>query len=266
MCAIHGAVRTFSPLARSLGPARNHQQHSASAQGFPAAPQTILGVDESLYAGHSRTWRTHLIFQSQLSCSALWWLRKPFVQAIDFASGFNRSPQLLVRLVALELVKQANVNLFRKPSGVVTLERPSLRSDGCPAAPSRSDEVLRIGCLGHWTRTVDFHRLTPWRANLARTSASKQSVCGLPLRRPSTFRALTARVERLAPYYPPDALAEVDVVMPAVGQPGLQFHRRRSMSDAIAGLKPSVALRTRSLSARWEKYGHIDYLAEARKI
>lgn len=173
-------------------------------KAFQPLFEATLGADESLYAGLSRTWRTHLIFQSQLSGSALWWLRKPFVQAFDFVSGFNRSPQSLVRLVALELVNQANLNLSRKPSGVVTLERPSLRSEGCPADPSRSDEVLRIGCLGHWTRTADFHRLPTWRANLVPTSASKQSVCGLPLQRPLTFRALTARAQRLAPYHLPE--------------------------------------------------------------
>lgn len=98
---------------------------------------------------------------------------------------------------------RANVNLSSRSSGVVTLERSSLRSEGCPTAPSWSDEVLRIGCRGHSTRTVDFHRLPTWRAN---SPDKRFEAIGTwaPGTETLDLSGLDPRPQRLAPYHLPE--------------------------------------------------------------
>jgi glycosyltransferase involved in cell wall biosynthesis len=232
----------------------------------------ILGVDANMYAGLRRSWRTntplHLILHSQLGDSMLWRSRNPIVRAFDFVSVIDRSLQPAIRLVALELgVKEAIADVTGKPgSGVVTLEHPILRSEWCSATAPRS-EMLRIGFLGHSSHTKGFHLF----AEMARKYRQpKRRFEAIGMWAPNTEALDLSGLDRLpergglprADYL--NTLAGVDVVcLPLAGR-AYDFIASGSVSDAIAGLKPLVALHTRTLAAIWERYGPIGYLAQSK--
>jgi glycosyltransferase involved in cell wall biosynthesis len=233
----------------------------------------ILGVDANIYAGLRRTWRAntplHLILHSQLGDSMLWRSRNPIIRAFDFVSVIDRPLQPAIRLVALELgVKEAIADISSKPDrGVVTLEHPILRSEWCPGTASPS-ETLRIGFVGHSSHTKGFHLF----AEMARKYRQpKKRFEAIGIWAPNTEAFDLSGLDRLpergglprAAYL--NALADVDVVcLPLAGR-AYDFIASGSVSDAIAGLKPLVALHTRTLAAIWERYGPIGYLAQSEE-
>ena len=233
----------------------------------------ILGVDANIYAGLRRSWRAntplHLILHSQLGDSMLWRSRNPIIRAFDFVSVIDRPLQPAIRLVALELgVKEAIADITCKPGrGVVTLEHPILRSEWCSGTAPLS-EMLRIGFLGHSSHTKGF----PLFAEMARKYRQpKKRFEAIGLWAPNTEALDLSGLDRLpargglprAAYL--NALAGVDVVcLPLAGR-AYDFIASGSVSDAIAGLKPLVALHTRTLAAIWERYGPIGYLAQSEE-
>lgn len=235
----------------------------------------VLGVDAHLYAGLRRAWRArhtplHLILHSQLGDSVLWRSRNPVTRAFDFVSAIDRPLPPSIRIVALELgVKEAIASISRKPDfGVVTLEHPILRSEWCSSPAPRSDEILRIGFLGHSSRNKGFHLF----AALARQyRAPEKRFEAIGIWAPETETLDLSGLDRLpargglprAEYL--NALAGLDIVcLPLAGR-AYDFIASGSLSDAIAALKPLVALRTRTLAAIWEKYGPLGYLAESEE-
>jgi len=235
----------------------------------------ILGVDANLYAGLRRTWRSkktplHMILHSQLGDSVLWRSRNPVVRAFDFVSVIDRPLPPPIRLVALELgVEEAIAQISGKPGrGVVTLEHPILRSEWRPDIAPRQDETLRIGFVGHSSRTKGFH-LFAEMARKYHLPTKKFEAIGMWA--PNTETIDLSGLDRLpergglprAAYL--RALSGVDVVcLPLAGR-AYDFIASGSVSDAIAGLKPLVALQTRTLAAIWEKYGPIGYLARSEE-
>lgn len=233
----------------------------------------VLGVDANLYAGLQRAWRArpiplHLILHSQLGDCALWRSRNPVVRAFDFISVIDRPLPPAVRLVALELgVKATIAQISSKPDPrVVTLEHPILRSEWGPDTAPRHDELLRIGFLGHSSRTKGFH-LFAEMARKHRAPGRRFEAIGMWA--PDTEAVDLSGLDRLPERggLPRDAylsaLAAVDIVcLPLAGR-AYDFIASGSVSDAIAGLKPLVALRTRTLAAIWERYGPIGFLAQS---
>lgn len=234
----------------------------------------ILGVDANLYAGLRGSWRAkdtplHLILHSQLGDSILWRSRNPILRAFDFVSVIDRLLPPAVRLVTLELgVQEAITDISSKPGGgVVTLEHPILRSEWCPGMALRS-EVLRIGFLGHSSHTKGFH-LFAEMARKYRLPEKRFEAIGMWA--PKTEALDLSGLDRLpergglprAAYL--NALAGIDIVcLPLAGR-AYDFIASGSVSDAIAGLKPLVALQTRTLAAIWERYGPIGYLARSEE-
>jgi hypothetical protein len=235
---------------------------------------SVLGVDANLYADFRRSWRSvddiplHLILHSQLGDSMLWRSRNPFVRIFDFASVIDRPLPPPVRLVALELgVQQAITEFTRKPvDGICTLEHPILRSEWCSNQSFRRDGVLRIGFLGHSSRTKGF----PLFAELARKHRSQERRFeAVGMWAPDTEIANLSSLDRVpvqgglprTAYL--EALATVDAVCLPLSGRAYDFIASGSVSDAIAGLKPLIALRTRTLEAIWDRYGPIGYLAQS---
>jgi hypothetical protein len=230
----------------------------------------ILGVDANLYATLRRVWRRkdillHLILHSQLGDSVLWRSRNPIVRAFDFVNAIDKPLPSPIRLVALELgVKDAIAGISSKPlSAIVTLEHPILQSEWCPAA-ARADAALRIGFLGHSSRTKGFHLFAEMARKYRRPEKPFEAI---GMWAPNTETIDLSGLDRLPergglprPAYL-NAMAHVDLVcLPLAGR-AYDFIASGSVSDAIAGLKPLVALRTRTLEAIWQRYGPIGYLA-----
>jgi glycosyltransferase involved in cell wall biosynthesis len=151
---------------------------------------------------------------------------------------------------------------------VVTLEHPILRSEWCPDAAPRHDELLRIGFLGHSSRTKGFH-LFAEMARKYRAPGKRFEAIGMWA--PDTEAIDLSGLDRLPERggLPRDAylsaLSAVDIVcLPLAGR-AYDFIASGSVSDAIAGLKPLMALRTRTLAAIWERYGPIGHLAQSEE-
>jgi glycosyltransferase involved in cell wall biosynthesis len=234
----------------------------------------ILGVDANMYASFRRTWRArntplHLILHSQLGDSVLWRSRNPFIRAFDFVSVIDQPLPSAIRLVTLELgVKEAIAGVTSKPDrGVVTLEHPILRSEW-RSELSPPSETLRVGFLGHSSRTKGFH-LFAEMARKYRLPEKRFEAIGMWA--PNTEALDLSGLDRLpergglprAAYL--NALAGVDVVcLPLAGR-AYDFIASGSVSDAIAGQKPLIALQTRTFAAIWERYGPIGYLARSEE-
>jgi hypothetical protein len=269
--AVPFGLSHHSPLAGRWAARQSIGNVSRLLAGCSPHMVAILGVDANLYAYVRRHWNAntplHLILHSQLGDSMLWRSRNPFVRAFDFVSVIDRPLQPAIRLVALELgVKEAIADITPKlGGGVATLEHPILRSEWCSDAPPHP-KTLRIGFLGHSSHTKGF----PLFSEMARKyRAPGKRFEAIGMWAPSTETLDLSGLDRLPEHggLPRDAylraLSGVDVVcLPLAGR-AYDFIASGSVSDAIAGLKPLVALRTRTLAAIWEKYGPIGYLAES---
>ena len=233
---------------------------------------SILGVDANLYAVFRDRWSEssdaplHLILHSQLGDSMAWRSRNPLVRKGDFVTAIGRSLPTNVTLVALELgVKEAiGAISARLIPNIITLEHPILESEWITAHRLPAEGKLRIGFLGHSSRTKGFDIF----ADMARAYRSAdRRFEAIGIWAPNTDTLDLSGLDRVPAHDGLSreaylrALADVDLVCLPLSSRAYDFVASGCVSDAIAGLKPLVALRTRSLAAIWDRYGPIGHLA-----
>ena len=235
----------------------------------------VLGTDANLLAVVGRNWRRvssaplHLVLHSHLGEAMLWRSRNPLIRSADFVAQMGRPLPAGVSLLVLELgIADAIAEVWPKlaPS-VVTLEHPVLTSEWAEAAAPRAPgEPFTIAFLGHARRAKGFGVFADVARRLKRpdlafdaigiSSADSDDVDQSGLRtRPS--RAGLTRQEYLA------ALRRADIVCSPLHSRAYDFTASGTISDAIAALKPVIALRNRTLQAVVDRYGEIGLLVDS---
>jgi glycosyltransferase involved in cell wall biosynthesis len=232
----------------------------------------VLGVDANLFAVLGAKWPSisaaplHMILHSYLGDAMLWRSRNPFIRAGDFVAQMRRRLPPRVRLVALELgVKEAIAEISSTlPPSVQTLEHPILVSEWMPRIEPPRDKRIRIGFVGHSSRTKGFDVFVEM-AHLCRRPDLEFLAVGL---RATDVEDLDLSPLTLAPSRTPlprdeylRALAGIDLVCLPLSSRAYDFIASGSVSDAIAAAKPLLALRNRTLAAIFDRYGPIGHLA-----
>ena len=233
----------------------------------------VLGVDANLFAALGRHWPRvspaplHMILHSHLGDAMLWRSRNPVIRAADFIAQLRRPLPPQVRLVVLELgIKAAIAEIAPHLEGsIVTLEHPVLDTEWAAEPGSHSAEKLSIAFLGHARRAKGFPAFIELARRCARPDLDFQAI-GLASpdtadldasclgRQPSAIAL--PRPQYLA------MLAAVDLVCLPLQSRVYDFTASGTVSDAIAALKPLLALRNRALQEITDRYGPIGCLAD----
>ena len=129
------------------------------------------------------------------------------------------------------------------------------------------DGPVRIGFLGHSSRTKGFHLF----ADLARNYPGARQLEAIGMWAPDTKALDLSGLELLpmrgglprADYL--KQLSVIDMVCLPLSSRAYDFIASGPVSDSIAALKPLIALRTRTLAAVWERYGPIGFIAETEQ-
>jgi hypothetical protein len=245
---------------------------------LPRTPRlvAVLGVDSNLYGALARRWPRlspaplHMILHSHLGDAMLWRSRNPLIRSWDFMARLGRPLPPSVRLVVLELgIKEAIAEIApHLAPNVVTLEHPILESEWASgAAPPRADG-LAVAFLGHARQAKGYPAFLELASACARPDLDFQAI---GLASPDTA-ALDASALSLKPSPRPleraeylARLAAADLVCVPFQSRAYEFTASGTVGDAIAAVKPLLALRNRTLAAIAVKYGPIGWLAESRE-
>lgn len=236
----------------------------------------LLGFNASLLAVIGRRWPMvsaaplHMILHSHLGEAMAWRSRNPFIRAADLVSQLERPLPRSVRIVALELgMKEAIAHsLPAVAPSIVTLEHPILTSEWTACSPLVQTGTVKIGFVGHARRAKGFDLFVKLAKSCRRddiefyvighSSAETDYLdTGELSRKPSKMPL--HRDEYLA------ALEEVDLVCLPLPGHVYDFTGSGTVSDAIAGLKPLIVFRNRTMEAMFARYGSIGWLAEDKE-
>jgi hypothetical protein len=236
----------------------------------------VLGIDANLFAVLGRQWPSvssvplHMILHSHLGDAMIWRSRNPLIRYGDFVSRLSRRLPPQVRLVVLELGIKSAIEELAPHLGrsILTLEHPVLEAEWETAGEASPEPKISIAFLGQARRAKGFpafldlarHCMRPeldFRA-IGLASADTAELDTGPLTRVPS-RALLPRKEYLR------LLAEVDFVCLPLHARTYDFTASGTVSDAIAALKPLLAIRNRALDEIVERYGPIGYLADTHQ-
>ena len=236
----------------------------------------LLGIDANLFAVLGRRWPSissvplHMILHSHLGDAMIWRSRNPLIRYGDFVSRLSRPLPPRVYLVALELgIKSAIEELApHLGSSILTLEHPVLETEWATAGKPCPKAKIRVAFLGHARRAKGF----PAFLDLARRCMRPELDFGaIGLSSPDTTQLDTGALTRLPSRAPLPRqeylrlLSEVDFVCLPLHARTYDFTASGTVSDAIAALKPLLALRNRALDEIVERYGPIGYLADTHE-
>ena len=236
----------------------------------------VLGIDANLFAVLGRQWPSvssvplHMILHSHLGDAMIWRSRNPLIRYGDFVSRLSRPLPRQVRLVVLELgIKSAieELAIHLGPS-ILTLEHPVLETEWAAAEQASPEQKIRIAFLGHARRAKGF----PAFLDLARRCMRPElDFTAIGLSSPDTAQLDTGPLTRLPSRAPLPReeylrlLSEVDFVCLPLHARTYDFTASGTVSDAIAALKPLLALRNRALDKMVERYGPIGYLVDSHE-
>jgi hypothetical protein len=231
----------------------------------------LLGEDAHLYAVIGKRWNRlataplHMILHNHLGDATRWRSRNPLIRHLDLVSQVQSPLPANVRIAALELgVAERIAESYPaiRPA-VFTYEHPQLESEWAP--DSIPGGPLSVAFLGHASNTkgfnvfadvtrkhaaagIEFHAI-----GIASGDSDQQNLDHLK-RRPAPGGL--DRAAYLA------ALQAVHYVCLPLSSVEYDFIASGSVTDAICGLKPLLALRTRSLDAIVAKYGPIGRIVD----
>lgn len=243
-----------------------------------AAPRLValLGVDANLLGvarrrAPSLSAPLHLIMHAEVGRPQLWRSRNPLFRAGDILSVMRRGVPPSVRMVALELGVAAAVSELApalRPN-LVTLEHPILRREWMQDRQDASQAALKIGFLGNADLVKGFGIFTEvalacrGRADLefeaigiATSNSERLDQSGLSRRPTPGGLPRDAYVQ---------AVQRLDLACLPMSSRAYDLIASGTVSDAIAALKPLLALRTRTLAAIADKYGPIGMLADSKQ-
>lgn len=233
----------------------------------------VLGIDANLFAVLGRRWSSissvplHMILHSHLGDAMTWRSRNPLIRYGDFVSRLSRPLPSRVHLVVLELgIKSAIEELApHLGSSMLTLEHPVLETEwaaggGMPCSKPKT----RIAFLGHARRAKGFPAFVDLATKCLRPELE---FAAIGLASSDTAELDTSALTRQPSPTPLPRqeylrlLSEVDFVCLPLHARTYDFTASGTVSDAIAALKPLLALRNRALDELFERYGPIGYLA-----
>jgi hypothetical protein len=232
----------------------------------------LLGEDANLYAMIGKRWNRisraplHMILHNHLGDATRWRSRNPFIRHMDLVSLVQSPLPSNVRIAALELGVQERIKEAYPAihSSVFTYEHPLLESEWGPE--NLADQNLAVAFLGNASNTKGFNLFaeitrrhtdadTEFHAIGIASSDSARLELG-HLKRQPTPGGLD-RAAYLA------AIQAVHYVCLPLSNVEYDFIASGSVTDAICGLKPLLALRTRSLDAIVAKYGEIGRIVDS---
>jgi hypothetical protein len=232
----------------------------------------VLGVDAALYATFGRRWSApgrpplHLILHGQLGDAMIWRSRNPLIRAFDLRAAVRRALPPSVRLIALELgVAEAIREIAPRNDSVLVLEHPILEAEWSDDRPPAGDR-LAVAFLGNARRSKGFGIFAALALRTRREDLEFQSigiaapdtasvdVSGLSIK-PSPVSL--SRAEYLA------QTRQADIVCLPLHSRAYDFTASGTVSDAVAALKPIIALRSRTLEAIVARYGSIGWLVDS---
>jgi hypothetical protein len=237
---------------------------------------SLLGVDANLFAVVGQGWPQssslplHMILHGQLGEAMVWRSRNPITRNFDFVRRISgRLPQG-ARLVALELGVAASIAELSPiiASNIETLEHPILTSEWGHAGLLNGNAPLKIAFLGHTRQAKGFGIFS----RLAKSADKKNfefhaiglasnDISDLDLR---GLHRLPSPDPLLRKTYL-DLLAEVDLVCLPLNSRAYEFTASGTVSDAIAALKPLIAIRNPTFEAIVKRYGPIGYLVDSEQ-
>jgi hypothetical protein len=211
-----------------------------------------------------------VILHGHLGGAMVWRSRNPLIRADDFIAHLKRPLPRSVSIVALELgVKEAISEIAPSiaPS-ILTLEHPILVSEWAEDPPLTRVGRIKIGFAGHARRDKGFDVF----AELAR-SCSRPDIEFLAVGHssPETDQVDITKLSRKPAKTPLcrkeylKALAEVALVCLPFHSRAYDFTGSGTVSDAIAVLRPLIAIRNRTLEAIFGRYGPIGCLADNKE-
>jgi hypothetical protein len=200
----------------------------------------------------------------------VWRSRNPLIRADDFIAHLKRPLPRSVNIVALELgVKEAisEIAPLIAPS-ILTLEHPILVSEWAEDSALTRVASIKIGFAGHARRDKGFDVF----AELAR-SCSRPDIEFLAVGHssPETDQVDITKLSRKPAKTPLcrkeylSALGEVALVCLPFHSRAYDFTGSGTVSDAVAVLKPLIAIRNRTLEAIFGHYGPIGCLADNKE-
>jgi hypothetical protein len=242
----------------------------------PARFVSLLGVDANLFAVVGQGWPPlssvplHMILHGQLGESMVWRSRNPLTRNFDFVSRLANPLPHGAKLVALELgVAEAIAELSPIiASNIETLEHPVLTAEWGHAASVSRDAPLKIAFLGHTrqakgfgifsrlAKSADREKFQFHAIGLASNDISDLDLSGLH-RLPSPD-ALSRKTYL-------ELLAGIDLVCLPLNSRAYEFTASGTVSDAIAALKPLIAIRNPTFEAIVKRYGSIGYLVDSEQ-
>lgn len=232
----------------------------------------LLGEDANLYSVIGRRWPKiskaplHMILHNHLGEAVRWRSRNPFIRMGDLITQIQHPLPDQVFILALELgIRERIHELFPNiaPS-VLTYEHPLLVSEWLATPEAMPETPIKIGFLGNSSRTKGFHTFVE-AAEACAHSGMEFHAIGIAS---NDSRKLNLSALKRLPvegglsrkdYL--NTLSEINFVCLPLSNIGYDFIASGSIIDAIAGLKPIIALKTRVLEAIFDKYGPIGYLA-----
>ena len=236
----------------------------------------LLGVNASLFAVVGRRWPAvscaplHLILHGQLGEAMVWRSRNPFIRAGDFIAQLKRPLPRSVSIVALELGIEEAISEIA-PSiapSILTLEHPILVSEWAEGPLLPRVGSIKIGFAGHARRDKGFDVF----AELARSCLRPDiEFLAVGHSSPGTDQVDITKLSRKPAKTPLrrkdylSALAEVAFVCLPFRSRAYDFTGSGTVSDAIAVLRPLIAIRNRTLEAIFERYGPIGCLADNKE-
>ncbi len=263
-------LSAHNPLAGTIA-ARGIRRSIIAATRPTTRLVAVLGVDANLFRVLPRGRRgqppLHMILHGQLGEAMVWRSRNPWIRRADFIASIARGLPTGSKLVAIELgVAEAVSALAPNMAGsMVTLEHPVLTKEWADPASPPSDTPLRIAFLGHARKSKGFDLFL----RLARRSNTpEQQFFAIGLAGPEmSADDLSCLVQAPALTAMPRAeylrqLRSIDLVCVPHHSRAYNFTASGTISDAIAALRPLVALRTEVLEAIFERYGPIGLLAD----
>jgi hypothetical protein len=211
-----------------------------------------------------------MILHSHLGDAMTWRSRNPLIRYRDFVSRLSRRLPSQVYLVVLELgIKSAIEELApHLGASILTLEHPVLETEWRTGWKHCPKSKLKIAFLGHARRAKGF----PAFLDLAgRCMRPELDFAAIGLASADTAHLDTSVLTHLPSRTPLPRqeylrlLSEVDFVCLPLHARTYDFTASGTVSDAIASLKPLLALRNRALDEIVERYGPIGYLADTHE-
>ncbi|MDX2222403.1 MAG: hypothetical protein SFV21_06630 [Rhodospirillaceae bacterium] len=274
--AANGVLSRHNPIAAIPAARACIAFLNAHAERISAERVAVLGFEGYLYRAVCRLWSHQarfaidLIMHGQLGDSMIWRSRNPIYRRFDIQSQLQRPCPKSVTIHVLELgIADCVVERFPHLSGrVQCLEHPILESDWRPgmAPDPDANKPVVFAFLGNARRSKGFGEFIdlakrargPHRKFITVGEMSKgEKFPDMDCLDVAPARAPLSRIQYM------DLLCTADLVCLPYHSAAYNFTASGTMCDAIAALRPVIAIRSRTMSAVFDRYGPFGILVDS---